>query len=194
MAKVPFTIDSGFLQEVRDAVFRFACKYCGTWASADDCEDLTQQAMLELFEKVHSGEEIKLTSSLKTYVNGTVKNLASELAQKKARMLSPLLGQVDDDALDPVDMATAQDAIQRWQETGSVERQEELQTSMRELIENMPDPCKTILWAYYWEGKNMKEIAEAMGYTGKDVAKSQKSRCMTKVKEAMGGIITKLKS
>ena len=69
-----------------------------------------------------------------------------------------------------------------------------LQEKIRKLVENMADPCKTILWSYYWEGKKMKEIADVLNYSGKDVAKSQKSRCMAKVKIAMEEIRNKLRS
>ena len=65
---------------------------------------------------------------------------------------------------------------------------------VRRLVQNMNEPCRSILWAYYWEGKSMSEIANENGYTGKDVAKSQKSRCMTKVKTAMDDIYKQMRS
>ncbi len=58
----------------------------------------------------------------------------------------------------------------------------------------MADPCKTILWAYYWEGSSMREIATMMNYANARVATTQKSRCMTKVKTAMEEIFNNMRS
>ena len=52
MATIPFSIDSKFLQEVRDAVFLFSRKHCAAWATEDDCEDLTQEAMIKMYQQV----------------------------------------------------------------------------------------------------------------------------------------------
>lgn len=192
MANVPFTIDSRFLQEVWNSVFHFARKHCASWASADDCEELTQQAMLELFEKVHSGKGLILTCNLTTYVNGIVKNLAKSHARMHAVLLMSLPDQDNEEDLDPIDNAMIQESIKRWLNDDCNGQQ--LQEEVRRLVENMTEPCRSILWAFYWEGKSMTEIASENGYAGKDVAKSQKSRCMTKVKEVMMEIRNKLRS
>lgn len=194
MATIPFLTESNFLQEVRETVFHFTRSYCGSWASTDECEDLTQEALLVLFEKIHSGEEIVLTSNLATFTNGIMKNLAKKRANKKSKQPTTIQEYGDEDAIDPIDMSVAQQSIKRWLETDLGEEQEQLITEVRNLVENMTDPCKTILWAFYWEGKSMSEIANENGYTGKDVAKSQKSRCMTKVKTAMDDIYKQMRS
>ncbi len=35
---------------------------------------------------------------------------------------------------------------------------------------------------YYWDDKNMQEIAEMQGYANADSAKSQKNKCMNKLR------------
>lgn len=195
MATIPFSIDSKFLQEVRDAVFLFSRKHCAAWATEDDCEDLTQEAMIKMYQQVQDGRLTTLTCKLSTYVNGIVKHLAVKRAQEQSRLADAMPAQEDsDDIANPVDIGIVQNAIKRWQETDEDELQEQLQGEVCSLVENMAEPCRTILWAYYWEGKSMAVIAEENGYTGKDVAKSQKSRCMTKVKVAMTEIRNKLRS
>ena len=62
------------------------------------------------------------------------------------------------------------------------------------VINNMEDPCKTILWSYYWQGMNMKEIAQVMHYKSDTVAKSKKSHCMTKVRVALQEAYNQLRS
>jgi len=194
MTTIPFSTDSRFLQDVQDEALRFARKEYSFWASDEDCQMMVQNSMFTLFNKVHNGTLTELTCNLKTYVIGILKRIAKNQASKKSKQ--PLLtfenGEVDE--LDPIDFAMTSVALERWQDKENDEFQEQLQEEVRKLVENMDDPCKTILWSYYWEGKKMKEIADVLNYSGKDVAKSQKSRCMTKVKEAMIEIRNKLRS
>lgn len=194
MPRVPFTIDSRFLEDVRTAVLQEARKRFGS--SGLSPEDLTQEAMLVTFEKVHNGTLTRLTSSLKTYVIGVLKKKGLETlrGQSKFASVPNQPGQSADDVIDPVDIGTAQNAIDRWLDNDSIEEQDELQRAVYDIVTNMADPCKTILWAYYWEGKNMKEIADEMNYSSKDVAKTRKSVCMTKVKKAMEEILNNLRS
>ena len=194
MPRVPFTIDSRFLEDVRTAVLQEARKRYGS--SRLSPEDLTQEALLVTFEKVHNGTLTRLTSSLKTYVIGVLKNkgLEAQRDQSKFASVPNQSGQSSDDVIDPVDIGTAQNAIDRWLNKDSVEEQDELQSAVYDIVTNMADPCKTILWAYYWEGNSMREIAAMMDYNNARVATTQKSRCMTKVKTAMEEIFNNMRS
>ena len=46
----------------------------------------------------------------------------------------------------------------------------------------MTEPCNSILTLYYWDEKSMKEIADLKEYSSADSAKSQKNKCMNKLK------------
>ena len=194
MPRVPFTIDSRFLEDVRTAVLQEARKRYGS--SGLSPEDLTQEALLVTFEKVHNGTLTRLTSSLKTYVIGVLKKKGLEALRDKSKFASVpnQSGQSSDDVIDPVDIGTAQDAIDRWLNKDSVEEQDELQSAVYDIVTNMADPCKTILWAYYWEGNSMREIATMMDYNNSRVAITQKSRCMTKLKTAMEEFLNNIRS
>ena len=197
MPEVPFTIDNKGLMKVRDEVLRFVSSRYSS-LSHDDCEDLSQEAMLVMYKNVRDGRLTRLTSNLTTYVIGIVKNLARAKSRQLSRDAEGA-GQQEPDDEDsgpaPVDLGIAEEALRRWQdaEMGD-DSQAELERAVQELVEHMPEPCRTILWAYYWEGKSMREIAAENNYTGKDVAKSTKSRCMTKVKKAMTEIRNRLRS
>lgn len=194
MAEVPFTIDNSFLEDVRAAVLQEARKRFG--ASGLSPEDLTQEAMLVTFDNVQNGTLTKLTSSLKTYVIGILKNKGLEAQREKAKFASApnQPGQSSDDVLDPVDTATAQAAIDRWHHHDSDEERDKLQNAVCDMVTNMPDPCKTILLAYYWDNQSMADIAAAMDYKSARVATTQKSRCLTKVKTAMDEIFKTMRS
>ena len=66
-------------------------------------------------------------------------------------------------------------------------KREESADKRREMIVynavcQMENPCKKLLFLYYWEKKSMKEIAKQMNYNSQDVATTTKSRCMRKIK------------
>lgn len=185
MAIVPFT-DNRFLEKLRKSVLQYARKHYGK--SDLSPEDLTQEALTRVFEKIKSGNLKKITCNFKTYVINVLKNVAREQRREASHLAGTnLLTEDDDDdnVLTPIDLGIAQEAIRRWLTKDNDEEQEELQNAVHDIIVNMAEPCKTILWSYYWEGNNMKEIAKMMDYNNADVAKSQKSRCMSKVKLAL---------
>ena len=194
MPEVPFTTDDKFLEDVSTAVLQEARKRYGS--SRLSPEDLTQEAMLVTFEKVHNGTLTRLTSSLKTYMIGVLKKIGLEAQREKTKFVTVnnQPGQSSDDAIDPVDIVTAQKALDRWHHIDVDEERDEMQKAVYDIVVNMQDPCKTILWNYYWEGNSMSEIAAAMNYNNARVATTQKSRCMTKVKTAMDEILKRMRS
>ena len=190
MAIVPFT-DNKFLEKVRKAVLQYARKHYGN--SDLSPEDLTQEALTRVFERIKSGNLKHITCNFKTYVINVLKNVAREQRREQSHIADSELPANDDDndVLAPVDLGIAQEAIRRWLDTDNEQEQEELQQAVRNIVANMEDPCKTILWSYYWGGNNMKEIAGKMDYNNADVAKSQKSRCLSKVKLALAKTFNK---
>lgn len=194
MAIHPFPTDSRFLEDLRKGLLQYARKHYGS--SGLDLEDLVQDALLTVYENIQGGKLTELTSSLKTHVIGILKNKANEALRKQAAIATvpQQAGQDDDDTLDPVDTGIAQSALERWEEQDAEEEHEQLQTAVREIVGNLKEPCKTILWSFYWEDESMKHIAELMNYNTTDVAKSQKSKCMTKVKVAFEETFKRMRS
>lgn len=191
MAIVPFT-DNKFLEKVRKAVLQYANKHYGN--SDLSPEDLTQEALTRVFEKIKSGNLKHITCNFKTYVINVLKNVAREQHREQSHFADTELNDDDDDdVLTPVDLGIAQEAIRRWLANDSDQEHEELQQAAHDIVINMEDPCKTILWSYYWGGNNMKEIADKMDYNNADVAKSQKSRCLSKVKIKLAETFNRMK-
>lgn len=180
MPKVPFTIDNKFLADAREAVLQYAYKRFGL--SGLDIEDLVQEALMTMFDNVQSGKLTSLNCNLKTYVIGILKNIASMRLREMKAFVGDINQSDDEDTPNPVDFEVAKDALRKWQDDDEAELREK---AVHDIIINMTDPCKTILWSYYWEGKSMRDIAEVMNYKNADVAKSKKSLCMTKVKAAL---------
>ena len=67
-----------------------------------------------------------------------------------------------------------------------IEAHEKLNTDfnlMEKALIKIGEPCKSILEAYYIQKKSMPEIAETFGYTNADNAKTQKYKCLVRLKK-----------
>lgn len=62
----------------------------------------------------------------------------------------------------------------------SYDDRERLET-VREVVWNMPDPCRQLLVHFYWDELDYDTIAARMNYANADSAKSQKAKCMKKL-------------
>ena len=54
---------------------------------------------------------------------------------------------------------------------------------MEAAMSKIGEPCKSLLDAYYIQKKNMQEIAVDFGYTNADNAKTQKYKCLVRLKK-----------
>ncbi|MEO5967815.1 MAG: sigma-70 family RNA polymerase sigma factor, partial [Ferruginibacter sp.] len=54
---------------------------------------------------------------------------------------------------------------------------------MEESLAKVGEPCKTLLEEFYIHKKQMQEIAEMFGYTNADNAKTQKYKCLVRLKK-----------
>ena len=54
---------------------------------------------------------------------------------------------------------------------------------LEEALGKIGEPCKSILEAYYIQKKSMPDIATAFGYTNADNAKTQKYKCLYRLKK-----------
>ena len=59
---------------------------------------------------------------------------------------------------------------------------QERERIIRSLVEQLGKPCAPLLLGNLWENKSMEILAQELGYSNADSAKSQKAKCMKKVK------------
>ncbi len=53
---------------------------------------------------------------------------------------------------------------------------------MHHSLDQLGEPCKTILRDFYLYNKSMEEITDKFGYTNADNAKTQKYKCLQRLK------------
>jgi RNA polymerase sigma factor (sigma-70 family) len=138
--------------------------------SADDAEDLLQEALIVVWERIRTGK-FELAAKLDTFVYATVKNMWRRRLARKRREVP---GEIDPDTLPTSSPSALDDLIES--------EQAEI---VRDALETLGEPCRTILMLFYWEELSMEEIAARLGFANPETAKSKKYQC----KRALEGLL-----
>jgi RNA polymerase sigma factor (sigma-70 family) len=146
-----------------------------TGAGGDDADaaDIFQEAMVVLFEKARS-EDFRLSCRIGTYLFAICKHLWYKKLEHRKRM--PV--SMPDSAGSPEGFDPAyEDDIKVHEE------REEHYTQLDAALETLGEPCRSLLRAFYHQDKSMLEIAADFGYTNPDNAKTQKYKCLMRLKK-----------
>ncbi len=138
-----------------------------------DAADLFQEAVLVLWEKARNAQ-FELSCAIGTYLFAVARRLWLKRLQQRRQSPSALW---DD---------TGADEGPDWAAEEDVVRHEEREAQFGQLesaLQQLGEPCASLLRSFYTEGKSMQEIAEAAGYTGADTAKTQKYKCLSRLKK-----------
>ncbi|MFM7671172.1 MAG: RNA polymerase sigma factor [Bacteroidota bacterium] len=136
--------------------------------SIDDARDIFQETLIVLYEKVRQGD-FELNCQIRTYLYAVSKRLWLKKLQQQRRMYTTW-----DDTNEPVSVDT--DLERHEQEDADYDR-------MQQAIQQLGEPCKSLLEAYYLRKQNMASIASEFGYTNADNAKNQKYKCLMRLKK-----------
>lgn len=137
--------------------------------SDDYLDDLFQESCVVMWQNISSGKLSihNLTSSLSTYFTsiGKYSLMAKDRKYKEIANDTEIqkLGFVEDDAQE-------------------LEKRIERESFVDRMVGDMKPPCSQILQMFYFDKKKGEEIAEAMGYANTDTVKTQKYKCMQKLK------------
>ena len=136
--------------------------------TTDDAADIFQETMIVLFEKSKS-PDFELNCQLKTYIY----SVSRRLWLKRLQQLQRFSRQADEVA-DIVPVDEDLELHEKRQQDFSI-----METAMGKIGE----PCKSLLEAYYIQKKQMQQIADEFGYTNADNAKTQKYKCLVRLKK-----------
>lgn len=140
--------------------------------SDDEAKDIYQEALIVLYEKVRGGS-FELHCQLKTYLYSVGRRLwLKQLAHKNRFMINDTESlMVDSAAVGPMS-----DDLTDHEER---DRQFDL---MADSLVRLGEPCRTLLEDFYIRHLNMQDITEKFGYTNADNAKTQKYKCLMRLK------------
>jgi RNA polymerase sigma factor (sigma-70 family) len=136
--------------------------------STDDAKDIFQEALIVLYEKVKSGT-LELNCLIKTYVY----SVCRRLWLKRLSQLQRFSPEVD----------TLEEIVIVEEEMEAHEQRNNDFLVMDLAMNNLGEPCKSLLESYYIHKKSMQEIAGDFGYTNADNAKNQKYKCLMRLKK-----------
>ena len=136
--------------------------------SVDEARDIFQEAMVVLFEK-STDTTFSLNCKIKTYIYSVCRRLWLKRLQQMQRY-NPSAESVDE--IVPVE-----------EELDIHEKRNADLIVMENALNKIGEPCKSLLEAYYLQKKSMPEIAEFFGYTNADNAKTQKYKCLVRLKK-----------
>ena len=136
----------------------------------DDYEDLLQEALVILWERVRAGK-FEYSSKLSTFLFGTVKNIWLRRLAKAKREIPTDLQQ--EEHADP-DRSTLDALIQN-----------EESESVNQALGRIGELCKKLLLLFYWEERPMQEIAQLLGFANAETAKSKKYQCKKSLEKVL---------
>ena len=137
--------------------------------SEDEAREIYQKAFSILYFNVKDNKINTLNSSVETYLIGIGKNLFRKSLSGKARMTT---------SLDEIKETAGEG-------TGYFERTEknEQKDRVKQWLEKMGEPCKSVLLMAYFQKFSMEAIAHRMGYKTEAVARKKKHLCLEKLRQ-----------
>lgn len=141
---------------------------------ADEAWDVFQDAVTVLYQKC-STDGLELQCRINTYVTSVARNLWLKKVNKKVTVAMP-------ETFEPVQAET--DAIDFLQQEADFAK-------LQDKLQELGDPCNKLLKAFYFDKKSMQLIATEFGYTNVDNAKTQKYKCLNRLKKLFFNPTTK---
>ncbi|MEM7370387.1 MAG: sigma-70 family RNA polymerase sigma factor [Bacteroidota bacterium] len=166
-------------EEILKTLYRKYRGEFGQWAmkkrdcSQEEALDAFQEGMIILYEKIQSGHITELRSTLKTLLFGIAKNRLYKHLPKEVKMTPE------------IHSGLPEEEVSTWGEWESNELAEQL----ARLVAKMKAPCDQILYFFYYRNFSMESIANRLGYSNERVAKTQKNRCMKRLRQMATGIL-----
>ncbi len=142
--------------------------------SSADAADLFQEAIVVLYGKAQD-EDFRLTCSIGTYLFAVSKHLWYKKLQQQNRGPAILQSNIGSDE-DEIEIAYEDDINVHNEREAHYEQ-------LDSALDQIGEPCRSLLKAYYHQDKSMQEIAADFGYTNPDNAKTQKYKCLARLRK-----------
>lgn len=136
--------------------------------SYDDARDIFQEAMIALYEKAQS-ESFVLTCKINTYVY----SICRRLWLKRLQQLGRYSNQVDG----------LEETIQVEEDLEIHEKRNTDFVIMERALNSLGEPCRSLIEGFYIKKMDMQALSKEFGYTNADNAKTQKYKCLMRLKK-----------
>ena len=161
--------------------------------SQENAEDIYQDSCIALITNIRNGKLTELTTSLSSYLLQICKYQATHLFRRQRRINSF----TDDDFskvrsdLDSADDNFNDDCIDEILDLIDDEDNfyDEILDQAEDLVQNLPEPCHTLIWGKFWEKLSHNELAKILDYRSANVSKTQLSRCLDRFQAKISSLI-----
>lgn len=136
--------------------------------NSEAAADIYQETIIVLYENVQK-PSFELNCQLQTFIF----SIAKRLWLKQLRNSGQTLRFKEEEEEELVDVS---------EEISDHLKKESDLEKMNASMENLGEPCKTLLKDFYVYKLSMEEISEKFGYTNADNAKTQKYKCLQRLK------------
>lgn len=134
----------------------------------DDAKDIFQEAVIVLYDKINSGDFV-LSSKLKTFLYSVCRRLWLKRLNKPDRI--------------SFNMQEHEEVVSVDEDVLVYQQKEDQFLLMEQSLHLLGEPCQTIISDFYLRNLSMQEICEKFGYTNADNAKTQKYKCLQRLKK-----------
>lgn len=134
----------------------------------NDAKDVYQEAIIILYNKIKQGD-FELSSKLKTYIYSVCRRIWLKKLNQKSKQTVNIKDFEDV-------LMVEEDVVQHEEADLKFER-------MKDAMQSLGEPCRTIIQDFYLHNLSMQEITEKFGYTNTDNAKTQKYKCLQRLKK-----------
>ena len=136
--------------------------------SEEAAQDVYQETVIVLYENAQK-PGFELNCQLQTFIF----SIAKRLWLKQLRKSGHTLRFKEDEEAEVVDVG--EEITEHLKKESDIEK-------MNACMENLGEPCKTLLKDFYVYKLSMEELSEKFGYTNADNAKTQKYKCLQRLK------------
>ena len=137
--------------------------------NSDLAQDLYQETIIAVYENIQK-PQFQLNCQLQTYIYSIAKRLWLKQLKKNG---NTYLFKEDEE----------NDLIDVTEDVGFYIEKETNIRKMNSSLALLGEPCKTLIQEFYVNKRSMDEIAEKFGYTNADNAKTQKYKCLQRLKK-----------
>lgn len=157
--------------DVRMPFVKFIKKYAGI--DTNEALELYQEAFYIMYCKLKDGGLPLLIPDLTKYIYGIGKNLIQNDYKRQQNTTREAFNEIDT-------------AVNPFEEFSAALENNTKQEIVRKAVQALTDPCKSILYMFYWEKLHYDEMLGVIPhFTSINSLKSQKNKCMHYLSEAI---------
>ena len=161
--------------------------------NTDDMDDAYQEAFIRLQQHILTERLTtnNVEKSLLAYFKTVGRYVALEIINQRSKgrqfpeaeddetsHIIPLVNQTNSLNIDPEEEQVEVDLPFDPNTSMDIQERERV---IRSLVDQLGAPCAPLLIGFLWKNQSMSELAQELGYSSADSAKTQKSKCMKKV-------------